>query len=273
MSDLDSWIAKLREVLKVAASPEDRLKALIKLFVILPPGKKLPTTLAERKLRLEWNMPRWNDSLKWAAQYWNKDQRTIRRWCRNGVFRNAYQTKGGHWRIPFLKESDIDLERLRACYRNPKSLFQSEYAKSLKEFFSALGDATDTAQILDLIATEVRKQSVTNGPAKVSNDALDLAVEERKRIRLEARARMLVLDRGYVTATALAMKLGISRATLYRNYGTKMVRTAIQRASRSVNCDTPATTQNSLSDEVAEVFSEAAKLFEGKAADISRDSH
>jgi hypothetical protein len=38
-------------------------------------------------------------SLSKVAPYLGKDARTIRRWCERSIIPNAFQTKGGHWRI------------------------------------------------------------------------------------------------------------------------------------------------------------------------------
>lgn len=44
-----------------------------------------------------------------AAEILNVSDQTIRRWCEKGKYSEAFQTDGGHWRIP-KKDFKIDLE-------------------------------------------------------------------------------------------------------------------------------------------------------------------
>jgi len=57
-------------------------------------------------------------SLRLAALHFQKDVRTIRRWCARGVFPTAKRTAGGHWRIPF---EDICKAHPPADSRSPKT--------------------------------------------------------------------------------------------------------------------------------------------------------
>jgi hypothetical protein len=108
-------------------------------------GKKVPTSsslMARREFRFTQNGSL--KGLKWAALVFEKDERTIRRWCEKKYFKSATQTPGGHWRI-----EPEEVERLRGKLRGrgPRRLFTTRVWKDfMKEgpasFLKLLGQAT-----------------------------------------------------------------------------------------------------------------------------------
>lgn len=261
MSDIASESKALQDLLKIPMPLEDRVLLLLKLFIKRKPNEKLTSTWSQRKSRIEANKPRWNDSLKYAAIYWKKDQRTIRRWCEKGVFKRARRTKGGQWRIPQIHVKNVDLKRLAKLFRQPKTVFGLKASKDMDGVFWSLRQTTKQAQVLDEISRGITGKPVS-GPF-VSDDALDISIEDPKRIRIQSCARKLALDSGHVEIWALAKAMGISRATLYRRYGPKMIRSAIQKANvkvRVIDQDEPE--QDSLTRQVAKEFEIASHLHE-----------
>lgn len=263
MSDFDLKKPEeiVRELVQSRIPSEDKAWLFLKLFVRLKPNEKLPSTWSQRKQRIEANTPWWNDSLKWAALHWRKDQRTIRRWCENGIFRHAYRTKGGHWRIPYKEVECVDLNRLAKCFRHPKRINQSKLFKSLDEVFRKTWITAKQAQLLEEIKRRITGTATQD--QHVTDEALMFSLENPEAIRVKSHARQLSLNKGHVTAAILAKALKISRATLYRRYGTKMIRYAIQKARVKISVAIPNKTEaDSLAQQVAEIFKNAAHLHE-----------
>jgi hypothetical protein len=90
-------------------------------------------------------------SLRLAALHFQKDSRTIRRWCVAGVFPTATRSKGGHWRIPF---DDIFQVRTPANSRLPKTTLG---LRARKRFLAG------PVKLLLLFHSVVRALSTVNG--------------------------------------------------------------------------------------------------------------
>lgn len=69
-----------------------------------------------------------------AADILDVSDQTIRRWCDKGKYPDAYQTEGGHWRIP-KKYFKVSLEQARK-----RKLFEQQ----LNEFNESKGEADES---------------------------------------------------------------------------------------------------------------------------------
>lgn len=276
MSEVEAGRAALLEVLNSPIKLDDKVLRILRRYYEPKAGERLPTTWTDRERRIQANMPHWNDSLKWAALVWEKDQRTIRRWCEKKVFKHAYRTKGGHWRIPYLQVREVDMNRLVKCHRHHKSILRSKAARYFAGVIDHLRLIVGESLLLDEIAAQIAGSTAKDhgGQKKrVSDDALVLCASRLKEIRIEARARKRNLDAGSVTASTLAEALGVSRATLYRTYGKKQIRAAIQKASVKFEVNERVEQDRSLAQEVESVFEDAARLHEDREYEVSTVNH
>jgi excisionase family DNA binding protein len=69
-----------------------------------------------------------------AAEILNVSDQTMRRWCEKGKFPEAYQTDGGHWRIP-RKYFKVDLEQAKK---------RNDFSKKLDEINNLAGEADES---------------------------------------------------------------------------------------------------------------------------------
>jgi excisionase family DNA binding protein len=69
-----------------------------------------------------------------AAEILNVSDQTMRRWCEKGKYPEAYQTEGGHWRIP-KKYFKVDLEQARN---------RNEFSRKLDEINRQAGEVDES---------------------------------------------------------------------------------------------------------------------------------
>ena len=183
--------------------------------------------------------------LQLAAIKFEKDIKTIKRWCEKGFFPDAYKTKGGHWRIPANVVESVSRIRPNGFGRRPKSLFGTkvwkEFKKDAPEFFgkhmtrvlefeAALRDMSQSeflqapvppsSRAIDLLATAVNRK--TDNFASLCNLA--------RRLQRESPTRRL-------NYKLLADAMNIVPSTLYRRYKREGVREAIRSASLDLRPD------------------------------------
>src|SRR5262245_58806400 len=91
-------------------------------LLLLATGLRAPATVEQRMNRIEDRMVE-DGSLKFAALYYQKDPRTIRRWCEKGFFSSASRTPGKHWRIPFNKIEEAEVTMGKRDRRKIKTIF------------------------------------------------------------------------------------------------------------------------------------------------------
>ena len=202
---------------------EDDVAFLLRFF-----GYNPARTEQERHERIEDTITT-DDSLKWAAQHYGKDPRTIREWCKLGFFPSAYRTPGKHWRIPFgaIREAE---KHLPDFARKPKTLLGSKEWAQLKPRLKNIPKGVRAAfeahaAMQDLANTEFRK-----GRPKVSTAAVDAMLRAYEtgilpylRLRLAARRLYAGDPTKPITRQMLARETGVSVATLYRHYGAEKI--------------------------------------------------
>lgn len=177
------------------------------------------------------------------AADWGVSQRTVRRWCERGLLPGAYRTKGGHWRI--RKNARISFQLLsslkhtrgircaplatRERFESPG--FQLALQFSLAAHLERLGlpmSAADDREIiradpeLHRLLWDVPLSKFTLPQAKQA------VVHRPDETRLFVAAKEIENDGGPLNATAIAKRLGVSRATLYRHFTADEIQRAIR---------------------------------------------
>lgn len=192
-----------------------------------------------------------------AAMFYGKTPKTIRRWCKKGYFPDAFQTKGGQWRIPF-RAVDGATDRLPVGFvRKPKTLFGTKLWKEFKAdaqrmFGPLLGLAFETESAFQDMAegefaVALKTKAASLEPSEPAWDVLERTVALDKAhggkrtqsidfARLVALARRLRLNEpaAKLNHESLASVLKISVATLYRRFTSKQIRSALKTAGRSL---------------------------------------
>jgi len=197
-------------------------------------------------------------SLIFLALDWKKDPQTIRRWCQKGLLDpEAYQTKGGQWRVPYQPNSLVQFPRLKGFIRRPKNLLLSKRWKEVRIFLEEFNKTTKLALDVDAIEQEIANYYELKVPPrriKPSHLAFVLASKQEHKARLVCAVNKLKMSNEDLTWTKIAQKLGISRATLHRLYGKAALRKAIARARKNIVPSEPPKE----SEETDELFEEAA---------------
>ena len=218
-----------------------------------------------------------------AARHYGKDPKTIRRWCKKGYFPGAYQTKGKHWRIPFLAADKAVLPVGFA--RKPKTIFGTKVWKE----FKAEAPRIFGPELALLYETEAARQDMSEAefalarktkdarlaPSEAAFDVLEKAVRREKvngkgetpalaHARLVELARRLYLNAPDTTLSHkhLSKAMGISTATLYRRFTAKGIREVLDAANERLplgNQDDRPDVGGTLHDQVAEHFIKEAE--------------
>ncbi len=170
--------------------------------------------------------------LQWAAVVFDKDPRTIRRWCEDGVFPGAFRTKGGHWRVPIQVVEEVRQKHPKGRGRASRTLWGTRQWKELKRFlddFDRVG-----GDILSWIAaTQGMAPSEVPPPARIVDHVLRARTLGRTEVARLYTAAIQVQTSdpdGRVRTAKLASALRIHTATLYRRYGAERIREAIRLA-------------------------------------------
>ena len=164
-------------------------------------------------------------SLRWLAAQIGKHERTVRRYCENGVVpeRFAWRTTGGHWRVSSSKRAVRDVRRAMEPFaRRPKETAEIREVQRIKQ-------RTHVARRIALTADhKLPEDEAGQEELKPLSAASKRAAEKAPGFAmLHVAARYLYSQRLKITGKALASQLGVSRATLYRRF----TATAIARAA------------------------------------------
>jgi len=221
-------------------------------------------TLAQRMQRIGRRRAS-EDSILIAALKYQKDPRTIRRWCEKGYFPTAYQTKGGHWRIPieYLRRSPL---RPSGPIRLPKRLYGTKDYKRLRSLLQKVAKTAGIAAIFEMARRGIPMMALLKSKGKkISNKSLETALSVVQSLK-DREAKLLAaadLIRGQtpkqkLSAGKLARFIGISRATLYRRYGSRVIQRAIGKGTWKYTSGKAPETKKAITDadEIAEMFSE-----------------
>lgn len=189
-------------------------------------GFRAPATRQERRQKLEekaelGDIP--EGGLVFIALARQKDLKTVRRWCKQGLVPGAYQTPGGHWRVPF-ESVYLPMPLVDKVARAPRSLMGNERTKQLLKAMNFV--------LLEMGVLNVGKRR----DKLLGNDSAGFADKTRKAIRAIKDVKEFKAARLYLaaqqaqfqqlktrkvkrlTAGMLAKQLSISRATLYRQH-------------------------------------------------------
>lgn len=194
----------------------------------------MPSISSYRRARRE---RRWEKSgrmhgLQWAALVFDKDQRTIRRWCERGVFPGAFRTAGGHWRIPARVVEEVRQKNPSGLGRGARTLWGTQKWKQLKHFLDELDRVG--GDIMSWIgAIQGNDPSEVPNPEKIMDHVLRARSQGKDEVaRLYTAAVQIHSSNpnGRVTTAKLASALHTHTATLYRRYGAGQIRRAIRLA-------------------------------------------
>ncbi len=163
-----------------------------------------------------WKIPR--KSLHWLAVELGKSARQVRRYCELGLVPGAYRTKGGHWRVRSGRRALVMVRR------KIRGLTRKSWSRSERRFFRERAD-TDTIRRQMSIAKNLHETAGFNPQI-----AMKAAKFHEFQTRLILAANQIVRADETLTATGIAVRLGISRASLYRYYSTSDIQAAIRTA-------------------------------------------
>lgn len=258
MSDLDPHSEPNREIniswVENASDDDERLRRTLELTkFLLEKAKKAGrmTELDGWQLLVAWTglmapihsyrrarrERRWERSgrtrgLQWAAVVFDKDERTIRRWCERGVFPGAFRTAGGHWRIPARVVEEVRQRHPSGLGRGARTLWGTQKWKQLKHFLDELDRAG--GDIMSWIgAIQGIDPSEVPNPEKIVDHVLRARSQGKDELaRLYTAAVQIHSSKpqGRVTTAKLASALRVHTATLYRRYGAGQIRKAIRLA-------------------------------------------
>ena len=205
--------------------------------------RKVTTALArqrKRELRFEEN-GRVN-GLQYAAIVFEKDERTIRRWCEKKYFPGANQTDGGHWRIPIPVVEMVYKLHPKGFGRSARSLFGTKDWKLFKKdavllFVRRFGEA----MALEAALQDKSESEFATAPVPFSRTAvdklktvIDTGQTDYANLRYLARRLFKEDPNRPINYKLLAAALRINPSTLYRRYGKAGVRSAIKAAAKPI---------------------------------------
>lgn len=153
------------------------------------------------------------------------NQRTVRRWCQKGMVPGAYQTRGGHWRVRESKK----FNRWLIFRYKAGSLGSVQPGTTFGDRLDLLDKAQlllrgfvrsdfDNGKIFER-DPELEHEMYTKPYAEFITPQVRRMVDEHPdAIRVATAALELYREGVKLTASNLAAKLSMSRATLYRRY-------------------------------------------------------
>jgi hypothetical protein len=179
-------------------------------------------------------------SLQYAAIVFEKDVRTIRRWCEEGFFPGATRTKGHHWRIPPQVVNQVREQHPRGFGRGGRRLFRTKAWRRFKKDAQRLfGRDLMEASEIEAALRDRSQVEFFSDPVPPSSEAMDMFRIVRRTgqagyamLRNLARRLYKADPQRRVNYELLAEALHISPSTLYRRYTKKNVRAAIRAASK-----------------------------------------
>jgi hypothetical protein len=209
------------------------------------PKKRKPSDLAATNGQQSLSkQPNWG-SVAGLAKRQGCSQRTMREWCKKGLIEEAYQTRGGQWRIhkPLSMKTCLFLEKRRKDYP-----FKGKTViKTLKDWMWAFEpERAEMHALARLFECEIREDipvpytwewvDYTNGLPKPRNEKEEVARKIQREIKRHSRngeslSGVILIsdvyqwirkfspeDRYSPRVTQLASFVGISRQAFYRLY-------------------------------------------------------
>jgi hypothetical protein len=259
---------------------EDDAYALLNCFedIEKPDDRPVPLPLSQKQWRRAKRHPHSGQSLSMLAFvlekefHVEKELRTLRRWCEDGVIPRARKTKGkgGHWRVDWShwtsEERTTLAEHIGAHARLPKSILQSRrwknFEKKMKpvwaEYIPLLLELD--AALRDPFAENFYKKTLS----EPSDEAMRILIklhqgasqDGMRHLKFRLKARQLFLSEKPLTFEALAKRVGISRRTLFKRYR-QQVRDALKSAATPLNLyDRLDEISENLHEEVLAVFAD-----------------
>lgn len=203
-----------------------------------------------------------------------KDVRTLRRWCKDGVVPGAYRTGGGHWRVRLSPRTLRDLgERLGGRFRGRRDIRRSrrwqDFDRRMRPVFTR---AVPLLFHLDAELRHARPDDVSSQPPPAPAESTLkklLAIKQAQPhkdsaldyITLRVAARRLWLVGRRPTAEALATNMGVSRRTLFRRFRDHFVQKAIDQASEPLSpAEEDQVSTDTLYDQVVQIVQEAEQI-------------
>jgi helix-turn-helix protein len=229
-------------------------------------------------------------------------ERTVREWCKRGFIEEAYQTKGGHWRIrtPLSGKTLLELEkRHKDSLLNPRNRYSShlcfkkardlhgEWVPDFAEWLMLaqlyqcrLGDEFPVPTIAELGGPLWEGFESTDPRAKMARQIQDEIMQ-----RLETRKPfwdMLVLGWVYQlsrenqrlpTLAKVAERVWLNRPALYRKKcSAKEIAKAYQVAIGELRRDLPGSDQLDSAQRANRKANKPPQLWKPRAADRVRNS-
>jgi len=264
---------------------EDDAQTLLECFedVGKPDHRPAPPTMADRDKRVKrvaTTHPRSSENLTVLAlalrKYFalDKDLRTLRRWCEQGIIPGARKTKrSGHWRVTWTEWTPQQMralaERVGGHARMPKTLLRSRRWKNFEkkmrpvwtEYITLLFDLD--AELRGAASAEPKNRQ----PPQPTDEAMRLLVAlyqggnqaAMRHLKFRLEARRLYLAGKKLTFQALANRVGISRRTMFKRYQQQANHAISSAATLLTPDDRPEAISETLHDQVVSHFGDEAE--------------
>lgn len=179
--------------------------------------------------------------LQYAALVFEKDVRTIRRWCEKGYFPGATRTQGKHWRIPVRVVEQVRSLHPKGFGRGNRSLFGTAIWKQFKsDLWLIFGKRFMQASAMEAALQDKSQSEFHSAPVPFSSKAIDtlkITVDtgqtEYADLKLLARRLYKEDPSRRINYKLLAATLRIAPSTLYRRYSRAEIKSAIKAAKVS----------------------------------------
>lgn len=185
-------------------------------------------------------------SLRPLALLFDKDERTIRRYCEAGVIPAKYteKTKGGHWRIRYCDIHTIDYQKIELEIRKdrdaqplvPRNWRNHVDPATEKEWFAHCHDLAtlpNGSLLPEEVKTDDQRESLGVEKDRPTPEAIRSYSKDTS--KLIAAAFYLRRHGKKPTAKAMASVLGISRATLYNSFSANQIKAVIKESGAKTN--------------------------------------
>ena len=204
-----------------------------------------------------------------------KDLRTLRRWCEQGIIPGAQKTKhGGHWRVDWVRWSPKQhrelAERIGGHARMPRNLMRSRRWKDFERKMKPVW--AEYIPLLIELDAELRGSGPVDIQKQRQPEPTDAALRKlvtvfqrghhaaMRQLRFRLEARRLVLSGKKLTIAALASRVGISRRTMFRRYG-KQAKNALSAAANPLRQeDRPVGISETIHEQVVRYFEDRQKI-------------
>ena len=210
--------------------------------------------LAGNKKRPEWLSP------AQLARLQDCSERTIREWCKRGLIQEAYQSRGGHWRIrmPLSIKTRYELERRSADwpFKGMKGDIGGDFSPDLAEclllaqlFEVDISEEIPVpylAELPDFLDQGLIKQPVGEKESTAARQIQDLIIE--REATGKSFSDLLLIgwvyqysrqNKARPTVGKIADFMGMSRGVFYRRYTAQQLHKAYLIATGEFKRDLP----------------------------------